>query len=101
MNVEFTIKVIKSDVLQIKSTRVEDSTYIMAIGSGKKLDEAIKVATSGLLDLLRQDYRLTLEEATQVMSTTIEYTIAEIADPEVVMVAKIKKQFLKGLKKYQ
>ena len=101
MNVEFTIELIKSDVLQIKSPRVEDSTYIMAIGSGKKLDEAIKIATSGLLGWLQRDYRLTVQEATQVMSTTIEYTVAEIADPEVVVVAKIKKKFLSGLKKYQ
>jgi hypothetical protein len=35
------------------------------------------------------------------MSTTIEYTIAEIADPEVIVVAKIKKQLLTSLKKYQ
>jgi hypothetical protein len=34
------------------------------------------------------------------MSTSIEYTIAEIADPEVEVVAKIKKEALKTLKKY-
>ena len=40
-----------------------------------------------------------MAEATQVMGTTIEYTIAEIADPEVVVVAKIKKEWLAGIKK--
>jgi hypothetical protein len=34
------------------------------------------------------------------MSTSIEYTIAEIADPEVEVVAKIKKKILERLKKY-
>jgi hypothetical protein len=34
------------------------------------------------------------------MSTTIEYRIAEIADPEVIVVAKIKKDILKQLKKF-
>ena len=72
----------------------------MAIGSGESLDKAIKIATSGLLEWLQQDYQITLQEATQVMSTTIEYTIAEIADPEVIVVAKMNKQFLKFLKKY-
>jgi acetamidase/formamidase len=99
LDVEFTIKLIKGDVLQIKYPRVEDSSYIMAIGSGKTLDKAIKIATSGLLDWLQNDYHITVQEATQVMSTTIEYTIAEIADPDVMVVAKIKKEMLKGIKK--
>jgi amidase len=100
LDVAFTIKLIKSNVLQIKYPRVEDSIYIMAIGPGKTLDKAIKIATSGLLEWLQQDYHITLQEATEVMSTAIEYTIAEIADPEVIVVAKIKKEILKGLKKH-
>ena len=73
----------------------------MAIGTGKTLDKAIKIATADLLDWLQQDYHLTLQEATQVMSTVIEYTIAEIADPEVIVVAKMNKRILKQLKKHQ
>ena len=72
----------------------------MAVGLGKSLDNALKIATAGLLDWLKMDYHLSLEEATQIMSTSIEYTIAEIADPEVEVVAKLKKEILKGLKKY-
>jgi len=98
LDVEFTIELIKSEALQIKSPRVEDSVYIMAIGTAKTSDKAIKNATADLLNWLQQDYRLTLQEATQVMSTTIEYTIAEIADPEVIVIAKMKKQILKQLK---
>jgi acetamidase/formamidase len=100
LDVEFTIKLIKSNVPQIKYPKVEDSIYIMAIGSGKTLDKAIKIATSGLLEWLQNDYQITLQEATQVMSTAIEYTIAEIADPDVIIVAKIKKEILRGLKKH-
>jgi len=98
LDVEFTITLIKNDVLQIKHPRVEDASYIMAIGSGKTLDKAIKIATSGLFEWLQNDYHITVQEATQVMSTAIEYTIAEIADPEVMIVAKIKKEILKGIK---
>jgi amidase len=100
LDVEFTVKIIKKDILQLSNPRVEDSTYVMAIGTDKSLDNALKIATSGLLDWLQMDYHLSLEEATQVMSTSIEYTIAEIADPEVEVVAKIKKEILKELKKY-
>lgn len=100
LDVFFTINLIKKEVLQLEYPRLEDATYIMAIGTNKKLEQALKIASTGLLNWLQQDYHLTLREATQVMSTTIEYTIAEIADPEVVVVAKIKKERLLGLKKY-
>jgi acetamidase/formamidase len=100
LDVEFIIKLLKNDKIQLKYPRVEDSTYLMAIGTGKKLEDAVKIATSGLLQWLQNDYHLTLQEATQVMSTTIEYTIAEIADPEVTVVAKIEKELLTKLKKY-
>lgn len=96
---EFTIKLIKKDLLQIVYPNIEDTNHIMSIGTAKTLDKAIKVATTGLLDWLQREYHLTLQESTQVMSTSIEYTIAEIADPEVLIVAKIKKEMLGGLKK--
>jgi amidase len=100
LNIGFTVRVIKKETLSLNNPRVEDSTYIMAIGLDKSLDDALKIATAGLLEWLQQDYHLTLQEATQVMSTSIEYTIAEIADPQVEVVAKIKKEILKNLKKY-
>lgn len=100
MDVEFTVKVIKNTEHTLVYPRVEDATYLMAIGTDKSLDNAIKIATAGLLDWLQTDYQLSLGEATQVMSTSIEYTIAEIADPEVEIVAKIKKEKLQGLKKH-
>lgn len=98
MDVEFTVRLIKSDVLTLTYPRVEDSVHVMAIGVAKEIDDALKIATAGLLDWLQRDFHLSLIEATQVMSTSIEYTIAEIADPEIVVVAKIRKEILKGLK---
>ncbi len=100
LNIAFTVQVIKKESLSIRYPRIEDSTYLMATGMDKSLDEALKIATAGLLDWLQHDYHLSLQEATQVMSTSIEYTIAEIADPEVEVVAKIKKEVLRQLKKY-
>jgi acetamidase/formamidase len=100
LNVEFTIRIIKKELLSISYPRVEDSAYLMAVGIDKSLDDALKAATSGLLDWLQKDYNLSLQEATQVMSTSIEYTIAEIADPKVEVIAKLKKETLKELKKY-
>jgi len=100
MDFEFTVNVIKKAVLTLAYPRMEDSVYIMSIGLEKSLDRALKSATQGLLEWLQQDYRLSLQEATQVIGTSIEYKIAEIADPKVEVVAMIKKEILKGLKKY-
>ena len=91
LNVAFTVRVIKKENVSLTYPRVEDSVYLMAVGIDKSLDKAIKRATAGLLEWLQADYHLSLQEATQVLSTSIEYTIAEIADPEVEIVAKIKK----------
>ena len=99
MDVVFVVNVIKKEVLTLSYPRVEDAEYIMSIGVNKSLEQALKIATAGLLQWLQQDYHLTFGEATQVMSTSVEYTIAEIADPEVEVVIKIKKEVLKGLKK--
>jgi len=99
MDVTFTVKVIKNDSMKLTYPIIEDHVYMMAIGLNKSLDKALKIATGGLLDWLQAEYHLSLQEATQVMSTSIEYTIAEIADRDVEIVAKIKKEILKGLKK--
>jgi acetamidase/formamidase len=99
MNVTFSVQLIKKELLQLTFPRVEDATYIMATGVDKNMNDALKVASFNLLEWLQKDYQLTLHEATQVMSTCIEYTVAEIADPEIVIVAKIKKELLKGLQK--
>ena len=99
LDIEFTVRVMRKETLSVNYPRVEDSTYLMATGFDKSLDQALKIATNGLLEWLQQDYHLSLQEATQVLSTCIEYTIAEIADPNVEIVAKIKKEVLKTLKK--
>ncbi len=99
MDVTFTVQLIKNASAHLSCPRVEDPIYIMAVGLHKHLDMALKAATQGLLDWLQQDYLLSLQQATQVMSTGVEYTIAEIADRETAIVAKIKKQLLAGFKK--
>jgi len=95
----FTVKLIKSATKQIAYPRVEDATYIMSVGMNGTLDNSLKIATKGILDWLQEDYNLTLEEATQVMGSSLEYKIAEIVDPQVEVVAMIKKTVLKNISK--
>jgi amidase len=101
MNVVFSVRLIKNDTPALQYPRIEDGDYLMALGTAPKVPEALKNASKNLLDWLEKDYALSLQEATQVMSTSIEYSIAEIADPEVVVVAKIRKAALVQILHFQ
>jgi acetamidase/formamidase len=97
MNIVFTVQLIKNPKIRPDFPRIEDEIYLMAVGLDATLDNALKKATKGLLDWLQQDYQLSLEEATQVIGSSIEYKIPEIADPQVEVVAMIKKAVLNRL----
>jgi acetamidase/formamidase len=101
MNVVFSVQLIKKDSSALAYPRVEDGDYLMALGTAKETPEALKNASKNLLDWLQKTYSLSLPEATQVISTGIEYSIGEIADPEVVVVAKIKKTLLAQILHFQ
>lgn len=95
----FTVKLIKSPTKKLAYPRVEDATYIMTVGMDATIDNSLKIATKGMLDWLQEDYNLTIEEATQVMGSSIEYKITEIVDPKVEVVAMIKKDILRKIQK--
>jgi acetamidase/formamidase len=99
MDIGFVVRLLKNSEMELNFPKVEDSTHIMSIGLDESLDIALKIATAGLVKWLQKDYLLSLKEATQVVGTSIEYKIAEIADPKVEIVAMIKKSTLKGLKR--
>jgi acetamidase/formamidase len=99
LDVDFTVRLIKNPGYELTYPRIENHVYMMAIGLAKDLDDALMLANSNLLSWLQTEYKLSLEEATQVMSTSVEYTIAEVADKDVGVVAKIKKEILDRIKK--
>jgi amidase len=94
LDIRFSIRLIKGGALSLQAPRVEDSASLMVIGIGNALDGALQSATSGLLRWLEQSYRLSRGEATQVLSSSMEFIVAEIADPYVEIVAKIRKDRL-------
>lgn len=99
MDFSLVTKVIKSNKLQLKFPRMEDSEYMMAMATGKTLEDALKLATLGLLEWVQQDYGLSLNEASQVLGPLMEYRIPTLAGPEVEIVAMVNKEILKGLTK--
>ena len=99
LDFSFTVSLIKHPENKLNYPRVEDADYIMTVGMDATLDQSLKIATKEMLDWLQQTYHLTLEEATQVMGSSIEYKIAEIVDPKVEVVAMIKKSALNKISK--
>lgn len=95
MEVEFTVNVLREK--SIRTPRVESPTHIMAVGLAGSLDDALRGATAGLAEWLEQDYQLTPSEIAQVMGTSVEYVVNEVADRNVGIVVKLRKELLTGL----
>jgi len=54
-------------------------------------------ATGSMAAWLNEDYKLTPSEVAQVLGTSAEYRISEVADRNAGIVLKISKERLKGL----
>ena len=96
MQVEFTVNLIKGQ--SIRGPRAENDEYLMAMGIGNSLPDAVQTATTQLLNWLRKDYKLDYNEAAVVLGTAVQYNIAELVDPLVHVVAKIRKDAVAPLK---
>ena len=95
MDVEFTVDVIPGK--GIRGPRVESATHIMAMGLGGSLEDALRGATGSMAAWLNEDYKLTPSEVAQVLGSSAEYRISEVADRNAGVVLKISKERLKGL----
>lgn len=95
MDVEFRVDVIHG--IAPSTPRVETGTHISALGQAGSLDEALRAATSGLIDWLQEDFGLDLSECAQVIGTTVEYRVVNLAGRNVGIAARIDKSRLAGL----
>ena len=92
MDVEFTV-----DLMRGKSTqgpRFENDEYLMASGIAGSLQAALQQATTELARWLERDYKLSSNESNIVLGTSVRYDIAEVVDPQVHVVAKVRKSVL-------
>jgi acetamidase/formamidase len=99
MSFAFTVQVIKNEGSQLPYPRVENLHHIMAFGQAKNLDLALKEATLNLLSWIQKDYHLSVEEASQVIGSSVEYRIPKIASDVVEVVAMIRRDIMAQLKK--
>lgn len=95
MDVEFTVDVISGK--RVPGPRVESETHIMAMGLDGSIDEAFRDATTNMAGWLTDKYGLTPSEVAEVMGTSAEYKVSEVADRNAGVVLKINKERLKDL----
>src|SRR4029077_17608023 len=95
MDVEFSVDVVPAK--RIGGPRVESATHIMVVGLAGSLDEAFRKATANMAQWLVEDYKLTSSEVAQVLGTSAEYKVGEVADRNAGIVLKINKERLAPL----
>jgi acetamidase/formamidase len=92
MDVSFTVEVIEGKSLG--QTWIETADEVGVMGVGGSLDESLRVATTGLSQWLTDRYHLTPPEIAAVLGTAMRYEIAEVVDPQINIVAVIRKDML-------
>ncbi len=92
LEVEFTVDLIKGQAINMP--RVESAAQIMVLGQAGSLDEALKTASSGMIQWLQRDYGLTLSQIAQVMGSSMQYNVVNLAARNVGVAAKLDKSIL-------
>ena len=95
MDVEFSVEVLHGK--NISAPRVESDTQIMVLGQAGSLDDALRSATTGMVQWLQQDYGLSVSECAQVMGSSVHYVVANLAGRSVGLAAKLDKSVLRTL----
>lgn len=92
MDVTVVVDLIKGQAIGMP--RVESPSEIMVLGQAGSLDEALKAASTGMIDWLLRDYGLSLSQAAQVLGSAIRYTVPNLAGRSVGVAARLDKALL-------
>ena len=92
LDVTFSVDLIKGKAIGMP--RVESPSQIMVLGQAGSLDDALKAASTGMIQWLQQDYELTLSQAAQVLGSAMHYSVPNLAGRSVGVAAKIEKHLL-------
>jgi amidase len=97
LNVRLTVDVIKHKVT--KWPRFENENEIMAAGIYRPLDDCLRIAFTELVKWMHEDYGLSELDSYELLSKSAKIHLAEMVDPNYVIIAKIDKKFLPPKKK--
>ncbi len=74
--------------------RFETAETLMAVGSTRPLDDALRIATSELVKWIEKDYGLNRVDAYELISVAGRIHLTEMVDPNFVVITMIDKKFL-------
>jgi amidase len=97
MDIEFTVDVIEGK--NFGHPLAENADYLISIGIGSTLDQALQTATSGMLRWLERDYKLAASEAAIVVGFAMKYDVVDLVGTQVSIAAKLPKTALAPLRK--
>ena len=96
MNIEFQVDVIPGK--SIGMPYAENDEFLMMLGIGGSLDQALQRATTAMARWLEREYKLNSNEAALVMGFAVKYDIADLVGTQVAIAAKLPKTTLAQLK---
>jgi acetamidase/formamidase len=97
MDIEFTADVIRGQ--NFGHPLAENAEFLISIGIGGSLDQALQQATSGMVRWLERDYKLNANEAALVLGFAVKYDVVDLVGTQVSVAAKVPKSTLAALAK--
>jgi amidase len=99
MDFEFTVDLIRDR--NFGHPLAENAEFLISIGIGGSLDQAIQQATSGMVRWLERDYKLTPSESAMLLGFAVKYDVVDLVGTQVSIAAKLPKSSLAKLPKSQ
>ena len=96
MDFEFTVDLIRDR--SFGHPLAENAEFLISIGIGGSLDQALQQATSGMMRWLERDYKLAGSEAAMIMGFALKYDVVDLVGTQVSVAAKVPKTALAPLK---
>ena len=96
MDVEFTVDLSRDR--NFGHPLAENDEFLISIGIGGSLDQALQQATSGMMRWLERDYKLTGSDAAMIMGFALKYDVVDLVGTQVSIAAKVPKAALGPLK---
>lgn len=97
MDIEFTVDVIAGQ--SVGHPLAENAEFLISIGIGGSLDQALQQATSGMVRWLERDYKLTANEAAMILGFAVKYDVVDLVGTQVSIAAKVPKATITQLTK--
>ena len=95
MDFEFTVDLIRDR--NFGHPLAENAEFLISIGIGGSLDQALQQATSGLVRWLERDFKLAPSEAAMLLGFALKYDVVDLVGTQVSIAAKLPKTALAKL----